>query len=373
MNRFLFPSLLVVPMLVAGCSHGDAPAVSAAPATVRAELVHSVSATEPQSISATGTLRAKETAAISAQVPGQIRRVLVQAGDRVRAGQLLVVLDDAAMRSSLDEANAAAEAASRQQMAAQSDASLASDTLARYEILKKENSLSPQEFDEVEKRSQAAQLRLESYKAQTERAKAAVAGASAQLGYTALHAPFAGVVTARLADPGTLAAPGVPLLEMDRDGPLQVVTSVDESLIASMRVGMIVPVAIDGINGTANSEVAQILPAADPASRSVQVKLDLPATKNLRAGMYATAQFSGAQKEAIMAPQSAIVKRGSLSCVYAVGADGVAQLRYITLGNPHGDRVAVLSGLGPGETLVNHPGDRDFAGKRVESINGAQP
>ncbi len=373
MNRFLFPSLLIIPLLVAGCSHGGAPAVAAASATVQAELVHSVSTPEPERICTTGTLRAKETAAISAQVPGQIRRVLVQAGDRVRSGQLLVVLDDAAMRSSLNQANAAAEAASRQQMAAQSDASLAAETLARYEILKKENSVSPQEFDEVEKRSQAAQLRLESYQAQTEQAKAAVAGASAQLGYTALHAPFAGVITARLADPGTLASPGVPLLEVDRDGPLQVVTSVDESMIASVCLGMTVPVAVDGVSGMVNSKVAQIIPAADPASRSFQVKLDLSATKNVRAGTYATAQFPGAAKEAILVPQSAITMRGSLAYVYALGADGVAQLRYITLGSTHGDHVEVLSGLGPGETLVNHPGDSDFSGKRVEPINGAQP
>ncbi len=102
-------------------------------------------------------------------------------------------------------------------------------------MLKDQKSVSPQEFDEVQKRSEAAQLRVASYAAQAEQAKAAVAGARTQLGYTALHAPFSGVVTARLADPGTLAAPGVPLLEMDRDGPLQVYTSVDESLIASVR------------------------------------------------------------------------------------------------------------------------------------------
>ncbi len=371
MNRFLFPSLLIVPLLVAGCSHGSAP--EAAPATVQAELVRSVSAAEPESISTTGTICAKETAAISAQVPGQIRRVLVQAGDRVRAGQLLAVLDDAAMRSSLNQANAAAEAATRQQMAAQSDASLAAETLARYEILKKENSVSPQEFDEVEKRSQAAQLRLESYQAQTEQAKMAVAGASIQLGYTALHAPFAGVITARLADPGTLASPGAPLLEVDRDGPLQVVTSVDESMIASVRRGMTVPVAIDGVSGTVNSEVAQIVPAADPASRSFKVKLDLPATKNLRAGMFAAVQFPGASRSMILVPQSAVVLRGSLDCVYALDAHGIAQLRYVTLGNGHGDQVEILSGVAAGETLVNNPGDRDLAGKRIQTATEVQP
>ena len=129
-------------LLFSGCSQSGAPA-AAPPSVAQAQLVRSIAAAEPQSIPATGTLRAKETATISAQMPGQIRRVLVQAGDRVHAGQLLVELDDAAMRSALNQASAAAEAASRQQMAAQSDASLAAETLARYQTLKNENSVSP--------------------------------------------------------------------------------------------------------------------------------------------------------------------------------------------------------------------------------------
>lgn len=372
MKSCLLFCVLIPSLLLAGCSRSVAPA-AVAPPTVQAQLVRSVSVVEAQSIAATGTLRAKQSAAISAQVAGQIRRVLVAAGDRVRAGQLLVVLDDAAMRSALNEASAAAEAASRQQMAAQSDASLAAETLARYQMLKTENSVSPQEFDEVEKRSQAAQLRMESYAAQTAQAQAAVDGARTQLAYTALHAPFAGVITARLADPGTLAAPGVPLLQVDRDGPLQVVTTVDESLIASLRLGMAVPVTIDGVTATMTGTVAQIVPTADPASRSFQVKLDLPPAKNLRAGMYAAADFPGAPRQTILVPQSAITMRGSLACVYAVDHDGVAQLRYVTLGSTHGDQVEILSGLAAGEKLVNRPGGRDLAGTRIESANGAQP
>lgn len=307
---------------------------------------------------------------ISAQVPGHIRQVLVQAGERVRAGQLLVTLDDAAMQSALEQAAAGEIAAQKQQMVAQTQASLAAQTLARYRMLQEQKSVSPQEFDEVEKRSEGAQLQVAAYAAQNEQAKAAVAGARTQLGYTTLHAPFAGVVTARMADPGTLAAPGMPLLEVDREGPLQVYTTVDESLIGSVRAGMKVAVSVEGIDAAdLNGTVAEIVPAADPASRSFLVKLDLPAVKNLRAGMYAAAVIPGGIKPMILAPQSAVAMRGSLACVYALDANGVAQLRYVTVGNRHGDRVEILSGLAAGEKLVNDPGDRDLAGKRIESSN----
>jgi len=367
MTPALSSLLLLTPVLLMGCSHESQPMQAATP-TAQAQVVKTTEQQMPQSIRSSGTVHAKETATISAQMPGTIRQVLVQAGDRVRAGQLLVTLDDSAMRSDLNRATAAQMAVEKQQMAAQASATLAAGTLARYQELKNEKSVSPQEFDEVQQRSEASQLQLQALQAQGSEAKAAVAGARTQLGYMQLRAPFAGIVTARMADPGTLATPGTPLLQVDRDGPLQLYTSVDESLIGSVRLGMKLPVSIEGM-GTADAAavVGQIVPAADPSSRSFLVKLDLPASKQLRAGMYGTANLPGTVRSVILAPQSAVVMRGSLACVYALDADGVAQLRYITLGNRHGDEVEVLSGVAAGETLVNHPGDRDLAGKRIEA------
>jgi RND family efflux transporter MFP subunit len=373
MKRSLYlVSAIISGWIALGCSH-SAP-VPAAPPTARAQLVHSAAADTAQTIQMTGTVHAKETAMISPQVPGRLRSVLVQAGDNVRAGQLLATLDDAAMQSALGQTTAAQTALEKQQAAAQANAQLAAATLARYEILKAQKSVSPQEFDEVEKRCQGATLQLQALEAQSQGAQAAVEGARTQLGYTTLHAPFAGVITARLADPGTLAAPGVPLLQLDREGPLQVFTTVDESLIGAVHIGMKVPVSAGGIHDAdLSGTVAEIVPAADPASHSFLVKLDLPPTKNLRAGMYAAASFPGTTKPMILAPQSAVVMRGSLACVYALDSDGIAQLRYVTLGNRHGDEVEILSGLAAGESLVDKPGDRDLAGRRIEPANGAQP
>jgi len=372
MKPIALASLAVLPALLLGCSRQPAPA-AAAPATERAQLVRATGTQEPQLIQTAGTLHAQQTAVVSAQIPGRIREVLVQAGDRVRPGQLLVTLDDAAMQSAVSQAAAGELVAEKQQMAAQSDASLAAGTLARYQILKEQKSVSPQEFDEVEKRAEAAQLRAASDTAQIEQAKAAVSGARAQLAYATLHAPFGGVITARLADPGTLATPGLPLLQIDRDGPLQFYTTVDESLIATVRIGMKIPVSIDGAATPLGGTVAEIVPAADPASRSFLVKLALPLAPTFRAGMYGTAAIAGGTKAMIVAPGSAIVLRGSLPCVYALDVNGIAQLRYVTLGSRHGGQVEILSGVAAGESLVNDPGDRDLAGKRIESEAGAQP
>lgn len=362
---FLAPAL--APLLLLGCSRGSNPA-PAAPPTLQAAVVESVSAQTVQLIQTAGTVHAKETAIVSPQITGTIRQVLVRAGDRVRAGQLLVTLDDAAMQSALEQATAGESAARNQQMAAQTQAALAAQTLARYQMLQEQKSVSPQEFDEVQKRSEAARLQAAAYAAQSEQAKAAALGARTQLSYMTLRAPFAGIVTARMADPGTLASPGTPVLQIDREGPLQIDTTVDESLIGSIHSGMTLPVSVEGIDAAnLNGKVAEIVPAADPASRSFLVKLDLPAIKNLRAGMYATAGIPGGARLMTLAPQSVVVMRGSLACVYALDVNGLAQLRYVTLGSRQGSQVEILSGVATGEKLVNDPGDRDLSGIRIEA------
>jgi len=187
------------------------------------------------------------------------------------------------------------------------------------------------------------------------------------MSYTRLVAPFAGVVTARMADPGTMASPGVPLLQVDRAGALQLQASVDESAIGAIHKGMKVQVTVDG-GSSANlaGTVAEIVPVADPSSHSFLVKIDLPSSIQLRAGMYGTAMFSNGTKQAILIPRSAVVSRGSLSCAYVLDSQGIAQLRYLTLGAPQGDLVEVLSGVSAGEKLVDAPSDRDLAGKRIE-------
>ena len=120
---------------IAGC-HTDESASPAAVQTVQAHVEESRQQDAPLTVRATGTLRARESATISAQVVGRIERVLVREGDSVRAGQTLVVLDDATLRSSVDQAQAAYRAAQSQQAAAQTQAALAASTLARYKQLR---------------------------------------------------------------------------------------------------------------------------------------------------------------------------------------------------------------------------------------------
>ena len=368
MKVFLSGCLLAVSsVIIAGC-HSDESAAPVPVQTMQARVVESHQQDAPLTLRATGTLRARESATISAQVMGRIEKVFVREGDSVRAGQALVALDAATLRASAEQAQAGVKAAESQEAAAQTQSALAASTLARYKQLQAEKSVSPQEMDEVTRRAEAAAAGVDAVRAQRDAAKAQESGARAMLGYTRLNAPFAGVVTARMADPGTMAAPGVPLLQIESAGPLHLQAAVDESAIGSVRKGMKVSVMIDGApNAPATGTVAEIVPAADLSSHSFMVKIDIASSSQLHAGMYGSAEFATGTHQAILVPHSAVVLRGSLSCVYVLDANGIAQLRSITLGAVQGELVEVLSGISANEKLVDLPGDRDLAGKRIEA------
>lgn len=341
---------------------------ASAPEVVRNVALLSVQrATVPDVIEAPGTVHASESAPVSAQIMGNVVAINVREGDHVKRGQVLAILDDAQPRAAVDRATAAVNAAAHDTVAADAEYTLASATLKRYQDLFDKKSASPQEFDEVKARYQAASARREMAQAGQSQAKAALAQANTTLGYTRIRAPFDGVVTDKKVDPGSLAAPGMPLLTVEGAGHFRLEATVDETSLRYISKGASVPVRVDALGDTQlPGKVVQIVPAADPASRTFVVKVELPANPALRSGLFGRAYFSRGQRESIVVPRTAVVDRGQLQGVYTVGQDKVASLRYITVGKPQGDQVEVLSGLEAGDRLVAAPGERDLSGKRVE-------
>jgi RND family efflux transporter MFP subunit len=219
----------------------------------------------------------------------------------------------------------------------------------------------------VSRKSEAASAQLEAAQAQLAAAKAQANASRTMLSYSRVVAPFAGVITTRMADPGALASPGIPLVQIDSAGPLQLQAVVAESAIGAIRNGMKLRITTDAVPGVDPiGIVAEILPAADVTSHSFLVKIDLAPSSRLRAGMYASAEIPTGTRDAILVPRSAVVVRGSLPCSYVLDSNGIAQLRYVTLGAQQGALVEVLSGIAAGERLVDDPADRELAGKRIE-------
>jgi RND family efflux transporter MFP subunit len=357
---------LMISGVSSGCSN-ERPTQAAAPETVSNVSVSvAQKATVPDWLEAVGTVRAAQTSQVSSQVMANIVEIEAHEGDRVQSGQVLAVLDDAQARSGTDEATAATAAAEKEVSAADSSFALAEATLKRYQRLFEQKSVSPQEFDEIKARYQSAEARREIARAGLAQANAVQAHAGTSLGFTRIRAPFGGVVTEKKADAGTLASPGMPLFTIEDTRSYRLEVTVDESELRFVRSGQVATVTVDALgNVLLSGKVAQIVPSADPASRSFLVKVQLPADSRLRSGLFGRARFQRGERSALLISRKALVEHGQLQGVYVLDAKQIAGLRYVTLGKSAGEQIEVLSGLQEGEKLVAAPGDRDWGGKRI--------
>ena len=333
---------------------------------------------------AVGTVQARNRSVVAAKVMGNIVALHVREGDSVRAGQTLIEIDNrdagiqlqktqAGMRESqdsLEEVERSIRAAESGRAAAKANESLAMSTFQRYQTLFERHSVSPQEFDEVraryevakaeseraERLLQATVARQNQMKARIDQAKADVANARVYVGYSRIAAPIDGVVVSRQADVGYLATPGMPLLTIENNSRYQLYASVEESRLGTIHLNDQVHVLLEALANTElNGTVEEIVPAADPATRSYIVKIALPNTGDihLRSGLYGKARFVAGQRKILSVPQTAVTQQGQLVGVFVVDQSGVARLRLVKTGRVYGNQVELLSGLNEGEEIIS--------------------
>jgi multidrug efflux system membrane fusion protein len=364
--RLLFLVLLAIFSLL-GCSNEQTRSAPSLETVQNIPVLAVQQANVPDLLEAVGTVRAAQTSEVASQAMGNIVEIRAHEGDHVQRGQVLAVIDDSQPRAAVDRATAADLAAQQQLVGADSDLALAESTLKRYQNLYEKKSVSPQEFDEVKARQQAALARRDMAKAGQAEAQAALTQARTSLDYTRMRAPFEGVVTEKKADSGTLASPGMPIFTVEDVRRYRLEATVNENDLRYVRTGQQVSVAIDALDNLGlRGKVVQIVPAADVASRTFLVKIDLPTDTQLRSGLFGRAQFSRGERQALLIPRSAVVERGQLQGIYVLDQNKVAGLRYITLGKSSGAEVEVLAGIQDGERLVAKPGAVDLNGKRIE-------
>ena len=352
--------------VLVGCANERRPATTPPDTLSNVSVIAVQKTTVPDWLEAVGTVRATQMSQVSSQVMGNILEIRAHEGDLVQGGQVLATIDDAQSRSAVDQATAAVTASEKELSAADSDLALAGATLKRYQQLYEKKSVSPQEFDEIKARYQSTEARRDMARAGQVQANAGLTQARTSLGYTRIHAPFAGVVTEKKVDAGTLASPGMPIFTIEDTRSYRLEVTVDESELRLVRAGQVSPVTIDALgNVQLSGKVVQIVPAADPASRSFLVKVELPGDARLRSGLFGRARFSRGERSALLIPRTSLVERGQLQGVYVLDANQIAGLRYVTLGKSTGEQIEVLSGLQAGETLIAVAGDRDLSGKRI--------
>jgi len=270
-----------------------------------------------------GTVRARLRATVEAKISGRIERLTVVPGQTVKAGEIIAQLDAREIQARLDQALAQREQLGR-------------DT-ERLRLLLKDRAVSRQEFESTESRHRVA--------------VAAVTEAETMLGYARVTAPFDAVVTRKLADVGDLAAPGKPLVELEDPSALRLEADVPEALIARLRLGDKLAIRVATLSNTVEGTVSEIAPAADPASRTFLVKLDLPPATGLRSGQFARVSVPVGESAALRVPTNAVVQRGQMELVF-VENNRTAQLRLVKTGKRVGGEVELVSGVEPGERIV---------------------
>ena len=394
-RQLIFGSLLIISTgLIAGCGKK----VETTTAAVNEVPNVAVSKVSPSSIAdfyeATGTVKAKTTTQVSANLMGRIVSIPVSEGDRVEKGQTLVQIDNRDAQAQLQKAQAGLKeaeaslteidnsvtAANAAVKTAEANKLIAEITFGRYKELYQRKSVSGQEYDDASSKLKVATSELERAKANVqtirskrsqinariEQARADIANTKVYAGYASISSPVSGIVVKKLAETGAIASPGVPLLSIEDNSRYRLEAAVEESQSKHVRLGNRVNVRIDALGeGDFLGTVAEILPSSDASSRSFIVKIDLPANPSLKSGLYGLARFPVAQKEAITVPETALQERGQLTGVYVVGLDGIAQFRIVTIGKRAEGVAEVLSGLSDGDVIVTSDLSRVKEGSKV--------
>lgn len=358
----------VLALTASACSGSDR-AETKAPSGPPLAVTTTVAAVaeNPDRLEAGGVVAAGTSAMMTSRVVAPVLDLRVRAGDRVRAGQVLVVLDDRDLGAVARQAQAAAAAAEQGLSAARSDEAAAAADLelatawqGRVAGLHERRSATPQELDEANARlasararAQGTQARIAQAGSQVAAARAAADAAGTTHAFATIRAPFDGLVTETLTDPGNLASPGVPLLRLESFGAPQVEVTVDESRVASVHPGDRVQVLFDA-GGAVDGTVTEVGRAVAADARAFTVKVSLPKDADVRSGTFARVRFRGPMRRSLHIPLSAIRRQGQIASVFVV-QDNVARLRLIQTGAAGDESVEVLAGLEVGEVIVTRP------------------
>jgi len=324
-----------------GCQGASppAPAERQRPSVTDVKITPVTLSTVDEIYETTGTVKSEQVSNIASRIMGVVTAINVQEGDPVRAGQLLMTIDDQELKQK-------AKAASMAMETTKSNKNMAEITWRRYQQLYAEKALSQQEMDQVETQKKMAD-------SEYERAKAAYEEAVTYEGHAKIRSPMAGTITGKKIDRGSMAIPGQVLLTIEGEAALYVEAFADETLTRRLSKGMTADIAVEAANRQLRGPIRNIVPAVDPHSRSFLIKIGLPAA-GLKSGLYARVRIPVGKKEVLLVPEGSVVSKGQLTGIYVVATNGVVTYRLVKTGRiyPAG-KIEILSGLANNEQIIS--------------------
>lgn len=300
-----------------------------------------------------GVIQPVKQSTISAQASGRIASLLVKAGDKVKAGQLLATVDDRETQTGIQRSQA-------QVSQAQAELRNAQANFDRTRDLQSKGFVSAAALD-------TADAQLKSALAGRDQAGAGAKQSALAQGFTKVVAPYDGWVLQTHVEAGDLAVPGKPLLSMYAPLPIRAVVQVPVSRSGLANTAGSVDVLMPNTNGAAQwirPASRSTVPTADPVSQTIEWRLELPpeAAKTLLPGQQVRVRFTGSQSDRMVVPMAAVLRRGELTALYVVSGNSFV-LKAVRLGAEHGvDGVEVVAGLADGDLVALDPVKAGLAG-----------
>ncbi|MCK5835667.1 MAG: efflux RND transporter periplasmic adaptor subunit [Desulfobacula sp.] len=318
---------------------------------------------------AVGTIRPLTESVIESRVSGQVLKINVVPGARVKTGQILVLLDARQLntrhkqsKEGLAYAKNNLNQALRAMDEARAGQNQANAAYLRTKTLFEKDVVSSQQLEIDRAGFLQAKARLEKNKEAVKAAKSNIRHAmevvkegEIALGYASIKASAPGVVVERLIDPGDQAMPGKPLLVVQTSGSLRLEARIREGLIQKIIQGNPYGVKIETLEKEVNAIIEEIVPYADPQTRTFLVKAALPETPGIYPGMFGRLLIPVNKEETLLIPKEAVTRVGQLEMVNIKfeNNDNSSQYKsvFIKTGKTFGSKIEVLSGLTGKETL----------------------
>lgn len=368
-SGFCMTLCVLTALSVAGCSakKHDADKKESTATVVKGTSTETVkSAAMAETMEVVGTVRARTSAVVSTRIPGTVSVLRVREGDRVKKGQVLAQLDAQENQATAAVATAVIDEAQHGLNEALSRKKLADTTFERYHKLFNEQAVTRQEFDTRQAEMELAAQGVARAEARLKQAQEGSRAAKTMSDYTRIVAPISGVITSKQADLGATVFPTQPLMTIEDEGSYQLELAVPESLAARIRPGTEVLVTLDTLNTSFSANIAEVVPTADPASRTFLAKIMLP-RKGLKSGMFGRGTLNlGTTVNAMTVPKKSVIERGALTSVWVLDKDSIARMRLVKTGKTVGDRMEILSGLSDGERVIVGGTEKVSEGSRIE-------
>ncbi len=316
-----------------------------------------------------GTIQAKTISVISSRIMGTINEIFVKLGDKVSAGQQLLLIDDKELQQQVNAAQAGYEGAKKVLETAQSNKALADTTYNRYKQLFDAKALSGQEMDRITNQKEAADLEDKRAQASVQSAEANLHQAKINLDYSRITSPVDGIVTQKNIDKGSMAMPGTALLTIEDVREYKIEVNVDERMANQFTISMPINVIVDSISRTFNADINEIVPSIDTSSRTFVLKAVIkdPNEGKLSNGLFARVLIPQKKINILVVPEKAVVRRGQLVGVYVLGEQDRIIFRMIRTSRTFGSDIEVISGLRENEKIIVDGINKVSEGQKIGS------